>query len=395
MSSISFRWSPKTRLYSQGRLLDDQGQPDTDMARNICVLRAAIRNGRAFIAGPHGIEFDPTGREDSFCSRSSGTTGAVKTIRRSQASWIASFDVNRAQLGLSASDRYGVLGGLSHSLALYATVEGAHLGADIYDVSGLRPGRQAKILADASATILYATPTQLRLLCQTDTKLPALRHILCGGGRLPEGLRQRVAAHCPQATLREFYGAAETSFIAWGDGDGPAGTVGQPYPGVEIRIEPSDGPYGEIWVRSPYLFEGYVQGGSLDTRWSDGFVTVGEMGQLDADGYLTVAGRRSRMVTIADQNVFPEDIETWLLSDPAVEHCAVISKPDTRRGTILVAVIAGPVDQNTHERLLGAARATFGPLAAPKHIYGMADFPLTVSGKPDLAEIARCLGPES
>jgi len=371
------------------RLLDDHGQPDTGAARDLCVLRDAIRRGCAFSVGPAGVDIDPAGRKDCFCSRSSGTTGAAKSIRRSHASWIASFEVNRVKLGLTASDRYGVLGGPSHSLALYAIVEGAHLGADIYDVAGLRPGRQAKILADASATILYATPTQLRLLCQTNIKLPALRHILCGGGRLPEGLRQRVAALCPQATLREFYGAAETSFIAWGDGGGPAGTVGQAYPGVELRIGPSDGPYGEIWVRSPYLFKDYAEGSSPDTRWSDGFVAVGEMGRLDADGFLTVAGRRNRMVTIADQNVFPEDIETLLLADPAVVHCAVIPQPDTRRGTILVAVIAGPVDLHTRERLLGECRATFGPLAAPKHIYGMADFPLTVSGKPDLVEIAR------
>nr|WP_235952921.1 AMP-binding protein [Salipiger sp. PrR002] len=347
--------------------------------------------GAGFTIGAEGLSALPHSARGILQSRSSGTTGAAKTIRRTHASWIASFRVNAGELGLSPSDTYAVLGAPQHSLALYAIAEAAWLGADLLCLSDLRPARQAAALREAGASLLYATPTQLRLLCEAGVPLPSLRHILCGGGRMPEGLRARLATLCPQAEAREFYGAAETSFIGWGDASTPVGAVGRAYPGVEIRIDAPEGEYGEIWVRSPYLFEGYTEGASTDTRWDEGFLTVGEMGRLDAEGQLTVAGRRSRMVTIADQNVFPEDIEALLLCDPTIGHCAVVPRPDPRRGVHLVAVISGLCDAQSGARLLARCRESFGALAAPRRVIGMADFPLTVSGKPDLREIARRL----
>ncbi len=393
MSTALFRWPTEARLYVHGQQVGEGEDSDRAGAQDLVVLRAAIRSGRAFSVGPCGVSLLSKERTGYFHSRSGGTTGAAKTIRRSHASWIASFEVNRNHLSLGSEDRYAVLGVPAHSLALYALVEGAHLGADLHSFAGQRPRQQAQGVKAAQATILYATPTQLRLLCETGAELPCLRHVLCGGGRLTPELWLRIAALCPKADLREFYGAAETSFVAWGDGSGPEGSVGRAYPGVEIRIDAKEGAIGEIWVRSPYLFDGYAEGDSAETRERDGFVTVGELGQLDKEGHLTVAGRRNRMVTIADQNVFPEDIEAFLLSDPAVTHCAVVPRSDPRRGTHLVAVIDGPAEAELCDALLVRCRRAFGPLAAPRRLQVLDEFPLTLSGKPDLAAIARLLGP--
>lgn len=384
MSNAVFHWHPDCRLL--------RAAPGDPVLRDLC---AALSTGAGFTIGPEGVTPLPAAARGILQSRSSGTTGAAKAIRRTHGSWIASFEVNAAALGITPRDTCAVLGAPQHSLALYAIAEAAWLGADLLCLGGQRPGAQASALHETAATLLYATPTQLRLLCEAGQGVPSLRHILCGGGRMPEGLRARLAMLCPNAELREFYGAAETSFIAWGDAVTPEGAVGRAYPGVEIRIDAPEGAFGEIWVRSPYLFDGYAEGSSADTRWRDGFLTVGEMGRLDAEGFLSVAGRRSRMVTIADQNVFPEDIEALLLADPEVAHCAVLPRPDARRGAQLVAVVAGPCDAARSERLLALGRAAFGPLAAPRRVIGMGNFPLTVSGKPDLREIARRLEAEA
>lgn len=388
-----FGWHAATRLYVQGRLCAPGVPGATGLEKDVLALRQAISGGHDFATGAAGVTV--SARADSaagqFHSRSGGTTGAAKAIRRSHRSWIASFEIARQHLGLGAQDVYAVLSAPVHSLALYAIAEAAHLGADLHLLAGLRPRQQAMQIAGSGGTVLYATPTQLQLLCDAGKALPSLRQILCGGGRMPEGLPTRLAALCPQAVVTEFYGTSETSFIAWGDGSGPAGSVGRAYPGVEIDIRnPVDG-LGEIWVRSPYLFDGYAEGHSPETRWDNGFVTVGEVGRQDSQGFLFVAGRQNRMVCIAGQNVFPEDIEALLQSHPGTAHCAVMPVPDPLRGTVLVAVVAGKANASRQQDLLDLCRAHFGPLAAPRRVISLPDYPLLPSGKPDLRAIAKRL----
>jgi len=385
-----FRWHPDTRLFAHGSELRSSDALRLAGARDLLALREGILTGGEFLVAPDGISLVGIGERGFVRLRSGGTTGAPKTIRRSHASWIANFETNAAHLGLGTTDRYGVLGLPVHSLALYAIIEAAHVGANIHYLGGLRPRRQAQILANVGASVLYATPTQLRLLVAAGVALPTIRHVICGGGRLSGSLHERIAELCPNGVFREFYGAAETSFVAWGDGSGPAGSVGRAYPGVEIRIAAATGErFGEIWVRSPYLFEAYLEGDSSITRRADGFLTLGEMGALDQEGYLYIAGRRNRMVTIADQNVFPEDIEAWFLSDPEVVHCAVLPTFDAQRGHRLVAVIGNDLTPDRRDALLSGCRAAFGPLVAPRRLLTLRDFPVTAAGKPNLAAIAE------
>lgn len=375
-----FVWHDACRLHVAGRAVDDDPPG----------LRAAIRDGGEFLVADGRVTPLPpgAGRPGYFRTRTGGTTGRAKTIRRTHASWIASFEVNRDAFDLTSSDVYAVPGALAHSLALYAMVEAAHIGADIHHLAGLSPRAQAQAIEAAGATILYATPTQLGLLAAQARVLSSVRHVICGGGPLPQGAEGRIARTFPGAAVTVFYGAAETSFIAWGRGDRPAGSVGTAYPGVEIRLAPGPDGTGEIMVRSPYLFEGYAEGQSAETRWSDGFLTVGEMGRMDDAGNLFIAGRRSRMVTVADQNVFPEDVEALLLRDAAVDLCAVLARPDARRGNVLIAVVAGRPDPAVEARLISLCRAAFGPLVAPRRVIMVGDFPMTPSGKPDLSRLA-------
>jgi long-chain acyl-CoA synthetase len=141
------------------------------------------------------------------------------------------------------------------------------------------------------------------------------------------------------------------------------------------------GETGEIWVKSPYLFEGYETGSSALTRWQDGFVSIGEMGKLDAAGYLYLQGRRSRMVTVADQNVFPEAIEAVLMAQSEIEAAAVITPTDPLRGHIIVAVVVGKANAADLRKL---CRAELGEAAVPRKIWNMSSMPMLPAGKPDL-----------
>ncbi len=321
-----------------------------------------------------------------LCCQTSGSSGRVKTIRRSQASWIASFEVNRDLFPLSDRDVYGVLGHLGHSLALYATLEALHLGSGLLVLAGDSPRAQIRQLTEARVSVLYATPTQL-LQLRGAGSLPSIRHVFCGGGALDAAGRAELAKLCPEARLREFYGASETSFITIADADTPEGSVGRVYPGARLEIR--DG--GEIWVAGPYLFEGYDGPDAPPVRRDGAFISVGDLGHLDPAGHLFLRGRRARMVKVADQNVSLDAVEAVLAASGAA-ICAAVAVPDARRGQAVVAVIEGPPDDALAARLRHACRDTLGAHARPRWIRFVSRMPLLASGKPDLVRLARTFG---
>jgi long-chain acyl-CoA synthetase len=271
----------------------------------------------------------------------------------------------------------GVVGGLDASLALYGAVEAVHLGAELYLLAGLRPDRQRVELALRAVRVLWATPAQLRLLADAGgPALPALAHVVTGGAALDAPTRVAVAVMAPGARITPFYGAAEASFIAWG--------AGAPYPGVTLRLlDPAGNPAseGRVALQSPYLFEDYAGPDRGGAQWQDGWLVLDEFARWQEDA-LDLLGRAGRMVTIADRNVWPEEIELFLASQPGIARAAVLPRPDPRRGHLLVAVAQG--DMAAGEAALRALRRRFGPLAAPRRIHWRADWPELPSGKTDL-----------
>lgn len=326
------------------------------------------------------------GRQRLYCE-SSGSSGQPKLIRRSPASWRASFEINRDRLAIDAGDAYAVLGHPGHSLVLYGALEALHIGAGLAMLAGLRPDQQAAALLHHQISTIYATPSQFMLIARAGNYVfPAVKRVLFGGGSPTPSFRDLMARHFPAAQIIEFYGASETSFITMSDNQTPLGSVGRAYPGVTLRIGDGVpvGEAGEIWVKSPYLFDGYESGASPFTRWQDGFLSVGEVGALDAAGYLYLGGRRSRMVTVADQNVFPEAIEAVLLAQPGVVNAAVITPDDALRGHVIVAAVVGAADADV---LRQACRAQLGNAAVPRTVWTIADMPMLPAGKPDLQRL--------
>lgn len=370
----AFRWHPQARLF------DAKGQEHRPMASAAVLAASAGALGQvighpAFRIGAVDEPAPEPGALPVFETLTSGSTGKPKRILRTQASWIASFAVN-AQFGIGPGARVATLGALVQSLALYGAVEGLHLGAEVHLLDGLRPDRQRQALATRRISHLYASPAQLRLLLEGAGDCPDLALVLVGGSKLDPGLRAALQAMAPAARVLEFYGAAETSFITLADAATPEGSVGRAYPGVEIKLDPD----GKVWVKSHYLFMGYADGGGV-ADWRDGWLSVGEVGRLQ-DGYLYLRGRAGRMVTVADQNVFPEEIEALLQAMPSITRAAILPVPDPLRGTVLVALLQG--DRSAHDRVHAALRAELGALKAPKALIWLQDWPILPSGKTDL-----------
>lgn len=359
---------------------------------DISELRRAIEAGQSIRLAKSG-PIATTGKSGQLFCETGGSTGTPKVIARSQASWIASFDINRDLFGITSADCMATFGGLKHSLALYAVIEAAHLGADICMLAGLRPTAQCAELTHQNATLLYSTPTQLKLLTRTNAVCPNVRQIIIGGGAVLQRVRAAAKVSFPNAVLTQFYGASETSFITMANANTPDGSVGSAYPNVTVRFTDENGAHypneGEIWIKSPYLFDGYDQGDSADTQIKEGFVTVGELGHMDAAGHLYLHGRKSRMVTVADQNVFPEDIERFVADRFQVEHAVVLAQPDALRGHKLTVIVqGGTADMGS---ILRHCRDHFGPIKTPRRTLCIDQMPVLPSGKPDLITLATWL----
>lgn len=369
-----FRWHPKARLFdaagSEVSALPSVGSVVADSVAGLAQVIGLPAFRLGSLDDPAPVPTDAP----VFETLTSGSTAKPRRILRTQASWTASFAVN-AGFGIGPGARVAVLGRLVQSLALYGAVEGLHLGAEVHVLDALRPDRQRKALITRRITHLYATPAQLRLLVEGQGTCPDLRLILVGGSKPDPTLRDAVQAMAPAAKLREFYGAAEASFITLADEETPEGSVGRAYPGVQIAVEA-----GAVWVKSPYLFVDYA--GDLGTaRWRDGWLSVGEMGRIE-NGFLFLHGRAGRMVTVADHNVFPEEIETFLQTLPGIHRAAVLPVADAKRGQVLVALVQG--DREREAQIMVRLRAELGPLKAPKALIWQQDWPTLPSGKTDL-----------
>ena len=279
------------------------------------------------VIGPANSAPDVAG---TFFTRTGGTTGAPKLIRRTTKSWLHSIHILQTHLSLSPASRVASIGDLSHSLTLYAAVEALITGAKMHLIGSAK-------LASNAITHLYATPTQLRTIRQPAS---SVIHVIVGGGPMDVATQAHVASRFPNATLTRFYGAAETSFITLATQSAPTESVGKAFPGADIEIRSvngtslPNGETGQVWVRSPMLFDHYAQGTARHTIWQDDWLTVGELGSLCAEGYLTLKGRVDRIVTVADQSISLDEIEAQLIQTGATT-AAVVALPDPLRGHVL------------------------------------------------------------
>jgi long-chain acyl-CoA synthetase len=153
----------------------------------------------------------------------------------------------------------------------------------------------------------------------------------------------------PAAEIHELYGASEggATRISPEEWRARPGSVGRPWPGVEIRILGDDGEpvatgeTGVIYIRPPGTsrFRYRNDDEATERAWRDDAFTVGDIGHLDEEGYLTITDRVSDMVLWGGVNIAPREIEEVLFEHPAVVDCAVLGIPDERDGEHLLALV--------------------------------------------------------
>ncbi len=172
----------------------------------------------------------------------------------------------------------------------------------------------------------------------------ALRRLVGGGSTLEPRLAQSWKDMGFQVT--EGYGLTETSPVLTANPWGAVrfGSVGKALPGVEVEVRPTEGAEGgagEIWVRGPSVMSGYYRNPEASAAaLQAGWFCTGDIGRLDADGYLHLSGRTKEIiVTDAGKNVYPEEVEFRYRGIPGVQELVVLSMPASGRGESVYAVV--------------------------------------------------------
>jgi long-chain acyl-CoA synthetase len=206
----------------------------------------------------------------------------------------------------------------------------------------------------------------------------SLARVGTGGAPLPRQTALEWSRRVPHAEITEGYGCTETSAIVTTTPAGRVrlGSVGMPAPGVEVRVERPDGSIagpgedGEICVRGPIVMSGYWHAED-ETRRAirDGWLHTGDVGRLDADGYLYVVDRMKDLIIRAGFNVYPRDVEDEMLTHPDVVACGVVGRPDPRLGEEVVAFVQlRPGAAATADDLVGYARSRLSAAKYPREV---------------------------
>jgi long-chain acyl-CoA synthetase len=333
----------------------------------------------------------------------SGSTGLPKGFQRDHRSWTESFRACVDTFGDGAATRVLAPGRMSHSLFLFGMLLGLWTGAGVVVQEPFSAGRALDALADGHTPCLVAVPSQLQVMLALAARrrLPPMgdvRQIMISGARWMRDRTPALRTLFPGARIVEFYGASETSFIAWTDADAalPPAVVGRPFANVELSIRGASAPGqpGLIFVRSPMLFSNYV--GDADTATAalrDGeWLSVRDVGHLDGDGLLRLMGREKRMIVTQGKNLFPEEVESVLDAHPAVVAASVHGVADALRGMQVVAAVAIADGATVDAATLGAwCRARLEAFKTPRAWFTCSSWPSTASGKTDHAEIAAML----
>ena len=218
----------------------------------------------------------------------------------------------------------------------------------------------ARYVADAvryRVTSIGGAPPVFVALLQVpgiaEADLSSVRGVSSGAAPLPVSLIERMRALLPGVVIGEGYGLTEVTMMATGNpphtsGVRKAGTVGVPLPDTEVSIRPLGGgdplpagERGEVCIRGPQLMRGYAgrPDATAESIDADGWFHTGDVGVLDADGYLAIVDRTKDMLLYKGYNVFPRELEELLFALPGVAAAAVVGRPDPEAGELPVAYV--------------------------------------------------------
>jgi len=322
----------------------------------------------------------------------SGTTGTPKGAARNAASTGIGALANLLEVvPYSRDDIVYCPAPLFHSFGLATFTFATALGASMVLPDRFDPEQSLHDIERYHATAASFVPVMIKRIVSLDDDVKAkydlssLRVVLASGSAMSPELR-KAAMDLFGEVLYDLYGSTE---IGWAAIAGPEAmkdhpkTVGKPVRGIEVAVfdpkgnELGPNETGELYIRSDILFEGYTSG--EDTKEQrDGFMSIGDLGHLDEEGFLYIEGRADDMVVIGGENVYPIEVEELIEGVPGVEEAAVLGVTDEEFGEVLAAFVVGDV---TEDKILTACKKDLASYKVPRRVEVLDELPRTATGK--------------
>jgi acyl-CoA synthetase (AMP-forming)/AMP-acid ligase II len=334
--------------------------------------------------------------DESVLVFSSGTTGLPKAVRHTHRSiWHGTQHWCEA-LGLGPDDRFQVATPPSHILGLLNLLAAAEAGATVrlhprFDLDELL----RRVESDRMTIEMAVAPIALAMANHPsieDYDLSSLRYIMWGATPVTESVAKVVTERTGVRWLPAC-GASELPVIACNPVGDPErwrlDSAGIPPTGVELRIADLEtgailpsGELGEIQVLSPSAMAGYLPDEATADAFADGWYRTGDVGWLEAEGWVHLTDRSKEMMKVNGFQVAPAEVEAVLLGHRAVLDCAVFPLPDERAGEVPVAAVQLDPDvavaDGELEQLVATSLATYKHL---RHVIVVDAIPRLPSGK--------------
>jgi acyl-CoA synthetase (AMP-forming)/AMP-acid ligase II len=273
------------------------------------------------------------------------------------------------------------------------------------------PAAMVQAIERDRLTILLLAPTMVQMLLEAPdlehADLSSVRTIMYSAAPMPSTVLKKAIDVFKGCGFVNLFGQTEICMFALSplqhrpDGDERdrrrLTSVGKPYPNLEVRIVDDDGndcPLdvpGEIVARSSAMFRGYWNNSvaTLETL-RDGWCHTGDMGRIDADGFLYLVDRKKDMIITGGENVYSREVEEAVLQHSAISECAVIGMPDPKWGESVCAVVTLRSGRSTTEsEIIEHARTLIASYKKPRRVIFVDALPKLVTGKVNKVELRK------